>query len=148
LSQCNLGYHELFLSHNAIQDTTKPFYELCLSHNGIQAITEPVHKLFFSHDGIQAITKPFHKLCFFSRWNSGYHKAFFTNFFFLTMEFLKTHDLGESSFHIYHKEYLHRIRSLKTMPLDLGPPLQGKEYGPSYSNLNARSKCFCFQNHL
>jgi hypothetical protein len=102
----------------------------------------------FSHDGIQAITKPFHKLCFFSRWNSGYHKAFFTNFFFLTMEFLKTHDLGESSFHIYHKEYLHRIRSLKTMPLDLGPPLQGKEYGPSYSNLNARSKCFCFRNHL
>jgi hypothetical protein len=24
--------------------------------------------------------------------------------------------------------------SLKTLPLDLEPPLQGKEYGPSYSN--------------
>jgi hypothetical protein len=29
----------------------------------------------------------FHKLVFFSRWNSGYQEAFFTNFSFFTMEF-------------------------------------------------------------
>jgi hypothetical protein len=37
-------------------------------------------------DGILAITKPFsrtlHELFLFSRWNSGYHEAFFMNFFF------------------------------------------------------------------
>jgi hypothetical protein len=34
--------------------------------------------------------------------------------------------------------------SLKTLPLDLEPPLQGKEYGPPYSNATRRSKTnFC-----
>jgi hypothetical protein len=33
----------------------------------------------------------------------------------------------------YHKEYLHRTAPLKTLPLDLEFPLQGKEYGPPYS---------------
>jgi hypothetical protein len=36
----------------------------------------------FFHDGILAITEPFSRTFFlFSRWNSGYHKAFVTNFF-------------------------------------------------------------------
>jgi hypothetical protein len=30
--------------------------------------------------------------------------------------------------------------SLKTLPLDLEPPLQGKEYDPPYSKLSVKSK--------
>jgi hypothetical protein len=40
------------------------------------------HEIFFFHDGILAITKPFTRTFVFSRWNSGYHEAFHTNFFF------------------------------------------------------------------
>jgi hypothetical protein len=51
--------------------------------DGILAITKPFSRtLSFFHDGILAITKPFHELFLFSRWNSGYHEAFLTNFFF------------------------------------------------------------------
>jgi hypothetical protein len=34
--------------------------------------------------------------------------------------------------------------SLKIFPLDLEPPLQGKEYGPSYSNEIAKRKANVF----
>jgi hypothetical protein len=68
----------------------------------------------------------------FSRWNSGYQEAFLTSFSFFTMElwlsgslsheFFFFHDgilemcnLGENYFHIYHKEYLHRIRLVKNL---------------------------------
>jgi hypothetical protein len=69
-------------------------------HDGIQAIAKPFSRTFFFHDGILAITKPFsrtfsfftmefwlsrslsHELFLFSRWNSSYHEAFLTNFFF------------------------------------------------------------------
>jgi hypothetical protein len=34
--------------------------------------------------------------------------------------------------------------SLKTLPLDLEPPLQGKEYGPPYSNVIAKKKVIFF----
>jgi hypothetical protein len=47
----------------------------------------------------------------FSRRNFGYHEAFPTNFFL----FSRRYDLGEGSFHIYHKEYLHRIRLVKNL---------------------------------
>jgi hypothetical protein len=30
--------------------------------------------------------------------------------------------------------------SLKTLPLDLEPPLQGKEYGPPYSTVNGEKE--------
>jgi hypothetical protein len=40
------------------------------------------HELFLFHDGILAIRKPFSRTISFSRWNSGYHEAFLTNFFF------------------------------------------------------------------
>jgi hypothetical protein len=59
------------------------------------------------------------------------------------------HDVGEDSFHIYHKEYLHRIRLVKNLASWLRAPLQGKEYGPPYSNVNAKKKAnFFLQNHL
>jgi hypothetical protein len=79
-----------------------------------------------------AITEPSHEL-FFSRWNLGYHGAF-SQILLSHDKIHKMHELGEDSFHIYHKEYL------KTLPLDLEPPLQGKEYGPSYSNEIAKRK--------
>jgi hypothetical protein len=40
---------------------------------------------------------------------------------------------GGNSFHIHHKEYLHRICPVKNLVSYLEPPLQGKEYGPPYS---------------
>jgi hypothetical protein len=81
----NLGYHGAF-SRNF------------LSHGGISAITEPFHEIFLSHGGISVITEPFHEI------------------FFHMMEFLKKmHDVGEDSFHIYHKEYLHRIHLVKNL---------------------------------
>jgi hypothetical protein len=122
-----------------------------------------------------------HELFLFSRWNSGYHEAFLTNFFFFhdgilaimkpfsrtfsffAMEFwlsrslshellfffhdgtLEIRNLGEDSFHIYIAKSIYiGSASLKTFPLDLEPSLQGKEYGPSYSNATRRSKTsFC-----
>jgi hypothetical protein len=58
--------------------------------------------------------------------------------------------LGENSFHIYITKSIYiGSTSLKTLPLDLEPPLQGKEYGPSYSNATRKSKTnFFFRNHL
>jgi hypothetical protein len=118
---------------------------------------------FFFDDGILAIMKPFlrtfsfftmefrlsrslsHELFLFSRWNFGYHGAFLTNFFFLHDGILETRNLGEDSFHIYIRKSVYTgSASLKTLPLDLEPPLQGKEYGPSYSNTTVRNKTnFC-----
>jgi hypothetical protein len=125
------------------------------------------HELLFFHDGILAIKEPFTRTFLFSRWNSGYQGAFHTNFSFFTMEFwlsrslshelffihdgiLNMHDLGEGSFHIYITKSIYiGSASLKTLPLDLEPPLQGKEYGPPYSNTTKRMKAIVFsRNHL
>jgi hypothetical protein len=38
--------------------------------------------------------------------------------------------------------------SLKTLPLDLEPPLQGKEYGPSYSKQLGKEKLMFFPKSL
>jgi hypothetical protein len=157
--------HELFL----FSWWNSGYHEACLTN------------FFFLHDGILAITKPFSRTFLFSRWNSGYHEAFLTNCCFFTMEFwlprslshelflfsrwnsgyheaflmnffffhngiLEIRNLGEDSFHIYisQKSIYIGSASLKTLPLDLEPPLQGKEYGPSYSNTTIRSKTnFC-----
>jgi hypothetical protein len=63
---------------------------------------------------------------------------------FFTMEFRKTKfetcNLGEDSFHIYIGKSIYTgSASLKTLPLDLEPPLQGKEYGPSYSRTTIKT---------
>jgi hypothetical protein len=91
--------------------------------------------------------KPFSRT-FFSRWNSGYHEAFFTNFFHDGI--LEIRDLGEDSFYIYITKSIYiGSNSLKTLPLDLEPPLQGKEYGPSYSNATRKMKVdFFSRNYL
>jgi hypothetical protein len=104
----------------------------------------------------------------FLRWNSGYHEAFLTNFSsFFTMEFwlsrsishelffffhdgiLKIRDLGEDSFYTYITKSIYiGSASLKTLPLDLEPPLQGKEYGPSYSNITMKRKAKFFSPEI
>jgi hypothetical protein len=93
-----------------------------------------------------------HELFFlFSRWNSGYHGAFFTNiFFFFHDGILEIRDLGEDSLYIYITKSIYiGSASLKTLPLDLELPLQGKEYGPFYSNATRKSKTnFLYRNHL
>jgi hypothetical protein len=58
--------------------------------------------------------------------------------------------LGEDSFYTYITKSIYiGSASLKTLPLDLEPPLQGKEYGPSYSNTTRKRKAnFFSRNHL
>jgi hypothetical protein len=56
----------------------------------------------------------------------------------------KMHELGEDSFTYITKSIYTGPASLKTFPLDLEPPLQGKEYGPSYSNEIAKRKANVF----
>jgi hypothetical protein len=65
--------------------------------------------------------------------------------FFFHDGILKMHNLGEDSFHIYLTKSIYiGSASLKTLPLDLEPPLQGKEYGPPYSNTTKRMKAIVF----
>jgi hypothetical protein len=72
----------------------------------------------------------------FSRWNSSYQEALLTNFFLFSRWNSRDARFGGKLFsyiyiyiYIYHKEYYIGSASLKTLPLDLEPPLQGKEYG-------------------
>jgi hypothetical protein len=57
----------------------------------------------------------------------------FTNFFFHMMELTKHMIWGRTLFTYITKSIYIGYASLKTLPLDLEPPLQGKEYGPPYS---------------
>jgi hypothetical protein len=58
---------------------------------------------------------------------------------------LQIRNLGEDSFHIYITKSIYiGSASLKTLPLDLEPPLQGKEYGPPYSNAIKKVKANIF----
>jgi hypothetical protein len=50
------------------------------------------------------------------------------------MEFTKFTNWGKTLFIYITKSIYTGPASLKTFPLDLEPSLQGKEYGPSYSN--------------
>jgi hypothetical protein len=67
----------------------------------------------FFHDGISAITEPFHD--FFHMVESWQSQSLFHEFFFHMMESQKMYDVGEDSFRIYHKEYLHRICLVKNL---------------------------------
>jgi hypothetical protein len=79
----------------------------------------------------------------FTQWNLDYHRAF--SRIFLSHDGIhKMHDLGEDSFHIYHKEYLHRILLVKNLASWFRAPLQGKEYGPPYCNVIAKKKANVF----
>jgi hypothetical protein len=98
-----------------------------LFHDGILAIKEPFTRTFLFHDGILAIKELFTRTFLF---HDGIHKM---------------RDLGEDSFHTYITKSIYiGSASLKTLPLDLEPPLQGKEYGPSYSNATTKKKANVF----
>jgi hypothetical protein len=86
------------------------------------------HELFFFHDGILAIKEPFSETFLFSRWNS--QTVWFGGRLFSYIYITKSIYIGSAS--------------LKTLPLDLEPPLQGKEYGPPYSNTTKRMKAIVF----
>jgi hypothetical protein len=87
------------------------FHELFLSHDGILAITEPFTNLFF-HTMEFWLSRSLSRTFSFTRWNSGYHGAFHELF-----AWLSPWDswFGGNSFHIYHKEYLHRIHLVKNL---------------------------------
>jgi hypothetical protein len=71
-------------------------------------------RIFPSHDGISAITKP----C--------------TNFSFTWWNLRDAWFGGKTLFIYITKSIYIGSASLKTLPLNLEPPLQGKEYGPLY----------------
>jgi hypothetical protein len=138
----NLGYHEvfswIFLSHDGISAITKPFHEFFfhmvesrLSRSLFTNFSftwwnlsyhEAFSWIFLSHDGILAITKPFHE------------------FFFHMIESTKCTIWGKTLFIYITKSIYIGSASLKTLPLYLEPLLQGKEYGPPYSNVIAKKK--------
>jgi hypothetical protein len=66
------------------------------------------------------------------------------------MKFTKCTNWGKNLF-IYITKSIYTVpASLKTLPLDLEPPLQGKEYGPSYCDEIEKKKAnvFLSRNHL
>jgi hypothetical protein len=137
-SRWNSGYQEAFLTN---------FF---FFHDGILAITKPFSRTFFFTMEFWLSRSLSHELFLFSRWNSGYHEAFLMNFFFFHDGILEIRDLGEDSFYTYITKSIYiGSASLKTLLLDLEHPLQGKEYGPSYSNATRKSKAnFFSRNHL
>jgi hypothetical protein len=129
-SRWNSGYHEAFFTNSFIFSRWNSGYHEAFSrtlsffHDGTRAITKPFSRtLSFFHDGILAITKPFSQ-----------------TLSFFTMEFSRYAIWGKTLFIYITKSIYIGSASLKTLPLDLEPPLQGKEYGPSYSNATRRSK--------
>jgi hypothetical protein len=150
-------FHNLVFFHDGILAITKPFHKLFFSRwnscyheaflTNIFFFTMEFwlsrslsHELFLFHDGILAITKPFSWTFSFSRWNFGYHEAILTNFFFFTMEICRYAVWGKTLFIYITKSIYIGSSLLKTSPLDLEPPLQGKEYGPPYSNATMKVK--------
>jgi hypothetical protein len=98
-----------------------------LSQDGSR-LSRSLSRTFLSHDGIQAITKPFHE---FWQW-------LFTR-----------HILWGKTLFIYITKIIYIASALlKTWPLDLGLPLQGKEYGPPYSKLSTKKYMFLFLKPL
>jgi hypothetical protein len=128
--QLSRSLSRTFLSHDGISAITKPFTNFSFTpwnfgyHKAFNKlffhtmefwISQSLSRTFLSHYGILAITKPFTNFSF-TRWNFGYHEAFRSvSRTFLIMELRKTHNLGEDSLNIYHKEYLHRIRLVKNL---------------------------------
>jgi hypothetical protein len=120
-SRWNSGYQEAFLTNFSFLRWNSDYQEAFLTNFSFFTMEfwlsgSLSHELFFFYDGILAIRKPFSRTFFpFLRWNS-----------------INTQFGGKLFSYIYHKEYLHRIRLIINLPLDLEPPLQGKEYDPPY----------------
>jgi hypothetical protein len=117
LSQASLSSVEFWLSQSLS-------HELFLFHDGILAITKPFWRTFsFFTIELWLSRSLFHELFLFSRWDSGYHEAFFTNFFFFhdgtlaitkpfsrtfsffTIEFWLSRSLFHELFHFFTMEF-------------------------------------------
>jgi hypothetical protein len=64
------------------------------------------------------------------------------------MESTKCMIWGKTLFIYITKSIYRGSASLKTLPLDLEPPLQGKEYGHPYSNVIAKKKANVFFSEI
>jgi hypothetical protein len=163
-SRWNLGYHgafsRIFLSHDGISAITEPFtMESRLSRSLFTNFSftrwnfgyhGAFHELFF-HMMEFWLSRSLLTNFSFTRWNSGYHEAFSRTFLshdgilaitkpFHTIKFTKCTNWGKTPFIYITKSIYIGSASLKTLPLDLEPPLQGKEYGPPYCNEIAKKK--------
>jgi hypothetical protein len=137
-SRWNSGYHEAFLT-NFISFSTMEFWlSWSLSHE----------LSFFTME-------------FWLSWSLSHELSFFTMEFWLSRSL--SHELSFSRWNSRNTRFGGRLfsyiyitksiyigsASLKTLALDLEPPLQVKEYGPSYSNATRKSKTnFFSRNHL
>jgi hypothetical protein len=141
LSRWNSGYHGAFsrffymvesrLSRSLLTNFSFTWWNLCyheaFSHEFFFHMVESrlsrslFTRTFLSHGGISAITKPFQKV-----------------------EFIKCTIWVKTLFIYITKSIYIGSASLKTLPLDLEPPLQGKEYGPPYCNEIAEKKVNIF----
>jgi hypothetical protein len=137
-SRWNSGCQEAFLTNFFLFSRWNSGYQEAFSHDH-----------FFFHDGILSIRKPFSRLFFFHDGIRAIRKPFLTNFSFFTMEFSKYAIWGKTLYIYITKSIYTGSASLKTLPLNLEPPLQGKEYGPPYSNASKKRKANVFsRNHL
>jgi hypothetical protein len=134
----------LFANHNGVLAIKEPFHE-SRWNSGYQGAFSQImmefwlsRSLFTNHDGILAIKEPFHE----SRWNPGYQGAFHT------IKFTKCTNWGKTLFIYITKSIYTGFASLKTLPLDLEPPLQGKEYDPPYCNEIAKKKANVFVTEI
>jgi hypothetical protein len=142
------------------------FHKLFFFSQWNSGYQEALHtNFFFFHDGILAIKESFTRtFSFFTMefWLSGSLSHDFFSFFtmgfwlsgsllhelfsFFTMGFSRCTIWGKFLFiYIYIIKSIYiGSASLKTLPLDLDPHLQGKEYGPPYSNASKRRKAIVF----
>jgi hypothetical protein len=143
-------------------------HELFFSfHDGILAIKVAFLTNFFSfQDGILAIKEPFSRT-FFSLFTMEFWLSrlpFSRTFSLFMMEFWLSRSLSHELFFLFsrwnsrntqfgerHFSYIYITKSiyigsasLKTWHLDLERPLQGKEYGPPYSNATKKIKANVF----
>jgi hypothetical protein len=71
-------------------------------------------------------------------------RSLFTNFSFTQWNPQNARFGGKTLFIYITKSIYIGSTSLRTLPLDLEPPLQGKEHGPPYSNENAEKEANVF----
>jgi hypothetical protein len=139
-------FHEFFF-HNRISDIKEPFTRTLLFHDGILAVKEPFTRTFLFHNAILAIKEPFTRTFLFHDGILAINEPFTRTILFHD-GIHKMRDLGEDSFHTYITKSIYiGSASLKTLPLDLEPPLQGKEYNPSYSDATTKKKANGFPRH-
>jgi hypothetical protein len=103
-------FHEFFFFTMELWLSQSPFHEFFFFTMEFWLSRSLSHELFPFHDGILAIKEPFTRTFSFSRWNS--QNARFGGRLFSYIYITKGIYIGSAS--------------LKTLPLDLEPPLQEK----------------------